>query len=132
MVSHFDTRRTLSDFLRSLGHEVAEAESASNGLRSLRASEPDTLICDVDLLEASGWDLMRQAGLAPAVFAVAISIWDEPADRARSRAVGFNRHMHKPLHIDDVESMLGEASEWKNLHGREGAPRRNEQGPLSA
>lgn len=117
VVSHFDTRRTLANVLRSLGHRVDEAGSAANGLSRLRAAAPDTLICDIDLLDASGWDLMRQAQLAPCVFAVAISMWEEPADRARSRAVGFKRHMKTPLHPEEIENALAEAATWKESHG---------------
>ncbi|TXD92568.1 response regulator [Mitsuaria sp. TWR114] len=122
VVNHFDTRCSLSKFLRSLGHLVDETRSAADGLRSLHASEPETLICDIDLPDASGWDVMRQADLTSAVFAVAISTWDEPADRARSRTVGFKRHMQKPLVLNDIESMLAEASAWRDLHGSVGAP----------
>jgi CheY-like chemotaxis protein len=38
--------------------------------------------------------------------AVAVTGYGQPADRARSRAAGFDRHVVKPVGLEDLRSLL--------------------------
>ena len=97
---HPDTRRALEMFLQLLGHQTKLAADIKEALETAAAgSHFDLLLSDLRLPDGNGWDLLRRlegAGWRPK-HAIAISGWGSETDLAKSKSVGFQAHLIKPL-----------------------------------
>ena len=60
-------RRIIVTNLAARGHLVREAEDVASALAALREEQPDLLVLDVNLPDRTGWDVLREADLAPEV-----------------------------------------------------------------
>ena len=107
---HRDTRDLLTMYLESLGHTVCSARTMVDALQALPQSACEVLISDIGLPDGDGWQLMEKAQLPPTVYAVAMSGFGMDADRLKSKAVGFRRHLLKPLVPKELDAALAEAS----------------------
>jgi CheY-like chemotaxis protein len=56
-----------------------------------------------------GFELARQLrGAAPDAYLVAATGYGQEADRRAAREAGFDRHMVKPLGVDELETLVHE------------------------
>ena len=108
--NHDDTRRTLSQLLSMLGHEVRCAASMREALAALPAAAPDVVLSDIGLPDGDGWELMARAHLPDSVYAIAMSGYGMSADKERSAAAGFRHHLVKPMDLVKLEALLDEAA----------------------
>jgi PAS domain S-box-containing protein len=95
-----DIRYSLSRLLRQQDHRVTVAGDVASALAALRSRRFDLLISDLELPDGTGHDLLHAArnGHAPAAPpAIALSGYDAPNDRLRSREAGFALHLAKPV-----------------------------------
>lgn len=60
-----------------------------------RAGKFDLLICDLNLPDGTGWQLLETLRREAPIRAVAFSAYDEPEHVAQSRAAGFIEHIVK-------------------------------------
>jgi CheY-like chemotaxis protein len=108
-----DTRMFFKLYLEQLGHATAEASGVSEALAALGQSTYDLLFVDIGLADGSGWDLMhivRDRGIAHPAYAVAMTGYGLPEDRARSATAGFRHHLVKPFEPALLRKLLDEAS----------------------
>ena len=96
--------------LEGAGHLVSAAFDMKYALQRLATRRYDVLIVDIGLPDGDGWKLMREVKLVHPLFAVAITARSSEADRERSRAVGFRRHLVKPLLLRELDEMLRKAA----------------------
>src|ERR1700710_2162744 len=90
--NHADTLKYYKIYLQSGGHQVFQATTFAEAIATIPTVACDVLISDVGLPDGTGWDLLqtlRAEGLDHPSFAIAISGYGTPADRARSHAAGF-------------------------------------------
>lgn len=100
---------TLGLLLEELGHVTSVVTEARQALAAALAFTPDVVFLDLGMPHLNGFDLARQMRAHPAlgeVRLVALSGWGTDHDRARSRDAGIDRHLTKPVLIDEVGSML--------------------------
>ncbi len=109
--NHVDTLKLLSLYLEGMGHTVASAHTMGKALETLPQAEYDMLISDIGLTDGDGWELMAKAHLPATVYAIAMSGFGMNADRLKSKAAGFRRHLLKPLLPTDLDAALDEASQ---------------------
>jgi len=104
-----DTRFMLQLLLERLGHEVLSAATMGAALEALTEPRFDVLISDIGLPDGTGWQLLASlpAEQRPAL-ALAMSGFASDADRERSLAAGFHRHLVKPLDLDLLLALLEE------------------------
>jgi CheY-like chemotaxis protein len=104
-----DSAVTLSWLLAQHGFAVETAHDGRGGLKAAHEFKPEILLLDIGLPGINGYELARQLradGFAAALM-VAISGYALEADVQRSRAAGFDRHLAKPVDIDQlIESLL--------------------------
>jgi two-component system CheB/CheR fusion protein len=105
------TRSTLGELLTDAGAEVREADSARAAMGVLDAFEPDILVCDVAMPDEDGCTLLhrirtRSAGRAASMRAVALTAYASDEDRARTRAAGFEKHLVKPVDIEQLVTAI--------------------------
>jgi CheY-like chemotaxis protein len=66
------------------------------------------LICDIGLPDGSGLDLMREMRSEGGMKAIALSGFEADADAKQSAAVGFQRHLTKPIDFKTLAQVVGE------------------------
>jgi CheY-like chemotaxis protein len=92
-----------------LGHDAQAAYGGEEALARLVAIEPTLLVLDLSMPGMDGYTLARTIRALPGYLCVpmvALSGFGSEADRAKSRAAGFDRHMLKPFDLADLEAMV--------------------------
>jgi DNA-binding response OmpR family regulator len=104
-----DAAESLRDFFAMLGHDVQVAHDAAGALRFAVARPPELALLDIGLPGMDGYELARQLRVvAPDAFLVAATGYGQEADRRTARDAGFDRHLVKPLGVDELESLVHE------------------------
>lgn len=108
-----DAAMSLQDALSLSGHEVQTAGDGPTGLALARAFQPEIVICDLGLPDGmDGFAVaraMRASDDLRDIHLVALSGYARPEDVALTRKAGFDRHIAKPIGIDDLERLLAGA-----------------------
>jgi hypothetical protein len=102
-----DARELVSELLRARGVRVTTAESGGECLEWLDREVPDIIISDIAMPELDGYQLMarvreRSPERGGRVPAVALTAYARHEDTERSLASGFQAHLSKPVHVDDL------------------------------
>jgi CheY-like chemotaxis protein len=92
---HPATARGLKMFLELSGYAVETASDVRSALKVAEKTKFDVLLCDLNLPDGTGWDLMERLCKAGPLAGVAYSAFDEPEHIARSKAAGFAEHVVK-------------------------------------
>jgi two-component system CheB/CheR fusion protein len=108
--NHQDTLIGLTRYLEQMDHEVFSASTMNESLAALRKIQIDILLSDIGLPDGSGWELLQRANLPESVYAVAMSGFGMNADRARSKAAGYRRHLLKPFDPQILDEILAEVA----------------------
>jgi CheY-like chemotaxis protein len=96
---HADTLLVIRSILEQRGYEVLPAASLSQAYAQAESGF-DLLLCDIDLPDGSGLDLIAGLSATRSIRAIAMSGYGAAADIERSVAAGFMRHLVKPFTID--------------------------------
>ena len=99
--------------LRLLGHEVHGAYDGLEAVESARALRPEVILLDIGLPKLDGYEAGRQVrqDLGDGVTLIALTGWGQAEDQRRSREVGFNHHLTKPVEVEALLRLLAPASE---------------------
>lgn len=114
-----DATDSLAMFLEMCGHTVAVVFDGNKALDITSTTEYDVILLDIGLPGANGYEVcktLRERGCKSHI--IAITGYGQDEDKAKSKEVGFNRHLVKPVNPDLVEECL--ASLGKYARGREG------------
>jgi CheY-like chemotaxis protein len=107
---HRDSADAISALLRHAGDIVATAYDGYGALAIAEEFCPQVALLDIDLPDMSGYEVavrFRQRFGFANLFLMATTARGSPADRALSRAVGFDYHLQKPYGTDQVNEALG-------------------------
>ena len=108
-----DTRYFFKLYLERLGHRADAVEGVSEAVATLAQSRYDVMFTDIGLTDGSGWDLMKileERDIPRPRYAVAMTGFGLPEDRARSEAAGFRHHLLKPFEPSKLKTLLEEVS----------------------
>ena len=91
--------------LERLGYAARIANDGVAALAIAREFAPDLMLVDIALPGMNGWRVAREVRKlplrkTPRLFAM--SALDHEVHRERSRLVGFEAHLCKPFHIDEL------------------------------
>jgi signal transduction histidine kinase len=100
-----DTLRVLARLLRQTGYTVKTAASVNAAL-AMADDEIDLVISDIGLPDGNGWELMRMLKTRWTMPGIALSGFAQQEDVERSRAVGFARHLAKPINPQELEAAI--------------------------
>lgn len=104
-----DAADSLGMVLEFFGHEVRIAHDGLAALTTARAFLPEVVFLDIGLPDMSGYDVARAFRAEPAIAGatlIALTGYGNAADKARSEASGFDRHLTKPVQVDTIEDVL--------------------------
>lgn len=104
-----DAAEMLAEVLRMGGHEVSVAHDGPSALTLLEHFHPELALLDIGLPVMDGFDLAqhmkaRLNGAAPMF--VAVTGYGRPADRARTKQVGFDEHLVKPVDLARLDLIV--------------------------
>lgn len=106
---NLDAATTLAALLEVLGHEPVVAHDAPSALALARVELPQLALVDLGLPILDGFELigrLRHIKGLTHLPVIAVTGYGQAADRARSRAAGFDRHLVKPVGLDDMRALL--------------------------
>jgi DNA-binding response OmpR family regulator/uncharacterized membrane protein (UPF0127 family) len=104
------TLELLCDHLTADRYRALAAPCASDALRLCQYNDPDLLLLDLRLPDASGLDVLREIRATdgsngrfdPALPVVVLSGRGTPADRVRGLAAGADDYLVKPFHVEEL------------------------------
>lgn len=113
----------LNYLFQSSDHHVSTARNGSQGLVSARHDRPDLIICDIQLPEQDGYQvvdqLKRQGGLDE-IPLVAVTVLASMGDREKVMAAGFDGYIPKPIDparfVAQIEGFLKPARPPSSRH----------------
>jgi two-component system CheB/CheR fusion protein len=106
-----DLAESLAMVLRLWGHDVTVAYDGPAALVAARAQPPEVVFLDIGLPYLDGFQVAKQMRLEPALRRariVAITGYGRDEDKLRSREVGIDLHLTKPVDPSDLQPLLAE------------------------
>lgn len=103
---HESTATVMQRLLQRHGHEVWVALCYQEALQMVREHSIEAVICDLELPDGDGCDLLRELKKHAPIYGIVLSGHGTPADLERSRAAGFSAHLVKPFDITQIERTL--------------------------
>jgi len=103
---HEDTNRSLTQLLRRRGYQVQAVHSMRSALEAAAKEEFDVLVSDIGLPDGSGIELMEKLQSAQPMAGIALTGFGMEEDLRRSREVGFNHHLVKPVDLNRLDALL--------------------------
>lgn len=90
------------------GHQVQTATEGAEALRQAPAFNPQVALVDIGLPGMNGYELARELRrvFGDRLLMVALTGFDEPADRALAIEAGFDAHLVKPIDHQALAALL--------------------------
>jgi signal transduction histidine kinase len=104
-----DAADLLGIWLGEMGHHVRVARNGRDGLALVHEVVPQVVFCDLGLPDMSGLEVcaqVRALDLPAQPVMVALTGWGMAEDRRRTREIGFDRHLVKPVTADSLLEIL--------------------------
>jgi PAS domain S-box-containing protein len=104
-----DAAETLAALLNMMGHRAPVANDGRQALRMLPSLKPDVVFLDLGMPGMSGYEVataIREDARLAGIRLVALTGWGGEADRARTKAAGFDEHLTKPATVEAIEEVL--------------------------
>ena len=104
-----DAREATAALMRSMGHEVIEADDGVSAVRAALAHRPDVIVMDLGLPQRSGYLVAADMKALPELHLVpllALSGYGRESDREAALAAGFAEHLIKPVAFDALAMAL--------------------------
>ena len=120
-----DLARNIQFLLQEAGYTSLLAHDGPRALELTRRFHPDVILLDLGLPELDGYEVARTLRQSPEfehLGIVAISGYGLPADRARTRAAGFDAHVTKPVDPPALVSLIERVRRKANTRPAPDAP----------
>lgn len=109
-----DAAQTLGALLEMHGAVVRVEFGADAALAAVDEYAPTLLLIDLGMPDRDGLDVARALSERPdrrKLILVAVTGWGDQHHRELSRAAGFDHHLVKPVHLDDLFRIVSASSE---------------------
>jgi len=104
-----DALDSLATLLQCDGHEVHTAGDGAEALVVAAKCRPNIALLDIGMPKLDGYEVARRIRAEPwgkSTVLIALTGWGQDEDRRRSREVGFDSHLVKPLDPEALSSLL--------------------------
>jgi PAS domain S-box-containing protein len=101
--------KTLGWSLEMLGHEVRLAHDGQRAIEMAHAYKPRVILLDIGLPGMNGYDICKIFRSNPAynnVLIIAQTGWGQKEHLQRSKEVGFDHHLVKPIRMDVLQELF--------------------------
>jgi CheY-like chemotaxis protein/anti-sigma regulatory factor (Ser/Thr protein kinase) len=102
-------RDVLQETLEDLGHEVWVAKDGLSGAAQILELRPDLALVDLGLPGIDGYEIARRVRAADngaELYLIALTGYGGAGDKARAERAGFDRHLTKPIGIEELLRLL--------------------------
>ncbi|HJT80238.1 MAG TPA: response regulator [Chthoniobacterales bacterium] len=106
---HPTTAQALKMYLETQGYAVTVAENVASALKTAEDTVFDLLLCDLNLPDGTGWELMKKLAARGPVRGIAYTASGTDADIAKSQKAGFFRHLVKGCSTEELTAVIQEA-----------------------
>jgi CheY-like chemotaxis protein len=105
-----DSASTMGALLKLLGHEIVLAFDGHSALESAVREKPDVILMDIGLPGMSGYEVCRELRASEHSFEsiIAMTGYGRDEDRRQSREAGFDKHLVKPVSLNDIQGVMRE------------------------
>jgi PAS domain S-box-containing protein len=106
-----DAADTLGLLLQSLGHDTRVVYEGAVALDVVPDFKPDIVLLDLGMPGLDGYDVarrLRKLEREQHFQLVAVTGWGQDADKAQSKAAGFDVHLVKPVDVKSLVQVLAE------------------------
>jgi two-component system response regulator PilR (NtrC family) len=115
-----DDEASLRDFLSIVfegeGWAVETAASLAEARVAIQRKEPDVVLCDLNIPDGSGIDLLREVKEArPSIAFVMITAYTSTKSAVEALKAGAFDYIAKPFDIEELKIIVGKAVERKEL-----------------
>ena len=104
-----DGRESMAELLRLAGYQVAEAADGQEAIRIAPAFRPEVVVLDIGLPGMDGFEVARRLRALPetrTATLIALTGYGQREMQERSKEVGFDHHLVKPVQLDLLERLL--------------------------
>jgi CheY-like chemotaxis protein len=108
-----DGAESMATMLRLMGDEVHTAHDGIEAVDQAEVLRPDLILMDVGMPRLNGLAAAQQIRgkeWGRTMKIVALTGWGQESDKARSREVGCDGHLVKPVSLSDLEKVLATLS----------------------
>jgi len=108
-----DVADSLAMLLDYMGHRAKITENGFAALEAVGVETFDAVLVDIGLPGIDGYEVARRMRMLPnftATRLIALTGYGQDDARKRALAAGFDLHMVKPINIDQLETILKQAS----------------------
>ncbi len=103
-------RRALARSLQAWGHEVTEADTAELAQAAIVAIDFDLMVLDINLPDATGWDVLRNRTASEKLDTPVIVISAIPPSVVRLHEFHPFGVLHKPFPIESLHRLVDKAA----------------------
>jgi two-component system KDP operon response regulator KdpE len=100
------TRMSIALFLRSHGHEVREAASASTSISAWEMARPDMIILDLGLPDRDGLSVIRHIRREATTPILVLSAREHEADKVTALDAGADDYVTKPFGMVELRARV--------------------------
>jgi signal transduction histidine kinase/DNA-binding response OmpR family regulator len=118
-----DSAASLAMLLETTGNVTREAYDGLEALEAAEQFRPDVVLLDIGLPKLNGFEVchrLRAQEWGRGMTIVAVSGWGQDEDRRKSREVGFDHHMVKPVDYTSLLRILSGPPAEALMSGRGG------------
>ncbi len=104
-----EMRQLLAKALTRAGYEVEDTGSGESGIALAREEKPDLVLCDVGLLDVSGYDVLRALRAEPVTHNIPVVLVTGLADLDGMREgmrLGADDYVPKPFDLEEVLALI--------------------------
>jgi len=104
-----DLNETLNDLLVLEGHKVTSTFDGTTGLAMAKRNPYDVIVCDIGLPGMDGYEVVKQLrlhSLNPLPCCIALTGYNQLANRTHAKEVGFDHYLVKPIAIETLLSLI--------------------------
>ena len=106
---NIDAAESLGLLVELTGHAVRVVHSGPTALTIAQEFQPSIIVLDIGLPDMDGYEIARRLRSNPHftdVMLVALTGYGQAEDRRRSREVGFDHHLVKPVDPEKFQQLL--------------------------
>lgn len=110
-------RSTLQEFLQSEGYRALAVENVTDGLAAVKDNDFDVVICDVQLPDGDGIDLLRRIKqINFETFVLIITAYATVENAIEAFKSGAFDYLVKPVVFDDLKNKLNRLFQYRELN----------------
>jgi PAS domain S-box-containing protein len=106
-----DSAQSLAMLLKLMRNETHTAYDGVEAVEAAATFKPDMVLLDIGLPKLNGYEACRRIRAQPwgkDMVLIALTGWGQEDDRRRSKEVGFDGHLVKPVDLDALTKLLAE------------------------